>query len=78
MVKLTDYVLGELESGKFEITVFMDLRKAFDTLYHEILLNKLRHCGIRDTGSDWLHSCSCNREQFICLNQIGSGVIKLK
>ena len=39
-----------LDSGKFGCSIFVDLKKAFDTVNHEILLNKLEHYGIRDTA----------------------------
>ena len=44
---LTESVLKEMEKGNFCIGLFMDLSKAFDTIDHHILLNKLEYYGVR-------------------------------
>ena len=36
--------------------IFIDLEKAFDTVDHSVLLNKLYHYGIRGIINDWLSS----------------------
>ena len=45
--------------------VFIDLKKAFDTVDHAILLNKLDHYGFRGTINKWFSSYLHGRKQTI-------------
>ena len=47
------------------IGVFIDLKKAFDTVDHGILIKKCEHYGVRGAASDWLKSYLSNRKQFV-------------
>ena len=46
----------------------MDLKKAFDTVDHSVLLNKLYHYGIRGIINDWFSSYLSGRTQAIEVN----------
>ena len=50
--------------------VLLDLQKAFDTVDHEILCNKLKAIGVTDTK--WFHSYLTNRTQLVNVNRINS------
>ena len=52
------------------IGVFIDLKKAFDTIdhRHSILLTKLNHYGIRGVANNWLTSYLYNRQQYVNIN----------
>ena len=43
LAQITEMIKVSIDSGKFGCGIFIDLRKAFDTVNHEILLNKLEH-----------------------------------
>ena len=47
--------------------VFIDLQKAFDTVNHEIILEKLNHYGIRSKANDWFRSFLTNRIQYVLI-----------
>ena len=55
-----------MDSGKTSIGVFLDIIKAFDTVDHCILLNKLYKYGIRGTPWNWFKSYLENRKQYVC------------
>ena len=48
--------------------VYTDLRKAFDTVPHDLLLSKLEHYGIRDKNLEWIRSFLTDRKQRVVLN----------
>ena len=50
------------------INKYLDnLQEAFDTVNHEILLEKLKHYGIRSEQNDWFRSFLTNRKQYMSM-----------
>ena len=52
-VELDDRIRLDIDSGKIPLSVFLDLSKAFDTLDHSILLQKLKFYGVSGTSLQW-------------------------
>ena len=50
------------------LAVFLDLKKAFDTVDFSILLKKLDHYGIRGQSNEWFKNYLNNRKQFVVVN----------
>ena len=68
ILQLTDYVLKQFDSRKYVIGIFLDFKKAFDTIDHEILLKKMENYGIRGTALKWISSYLSNRQCFTRIN----------
>ena len=64
ITKLTNRISHDLNEKKFVIGVFLDIKKAFDSVSHKILLDKLKHLGITDTVLKWFTSYLSDRKQF--------------
>ena len=75
IICLMDKLTMALEKGDFAIGVFIDFRKAFDTVDHSILLEKLYFYGIRGSALDWMRSYLNNRKQCVVYNDICSELL---
>ena len=68
LIQITETIRNSIDNNEFGCGIFIDLKKAFDTVSHSILLSKLNHYGVRGKAYDWFHSYLSNREQFVCIN----------
>ena len=72
LISIVETIRKSLDNNMFGCGVFIDLKKAFDTVNHEILLEKLEHYGIREEALHWFRSYLSNRKQYVHLNGINS------
>ena len=72
LVEITEEIKESIDNGKYGCGIFIDLKKAFDTVNHRILLTKLEHYGIRGVLLKWFESYLSNRKQYVYHNGIAS------
>ena len=77
IMELVENITTAMDNGKFTIGVFIDLKKAFDTVDHSILVTKLDHYGIRGVAKQWLSSYFENRKQYVCFIGTDSGFLPI-
>ena len=68
LMQITEQIKFSIEKGMYGCGIFLDLKKAFDTVNHSILLRKLEHYGVRETSLHWFTSYLANRKQFVYFN----------
>ena len=68
LIDSTDYWYENIDHKQLNLAIFLDLKKAFDTVDHKILLEKLRKYGIRELSGDWFESYLKNRRQYCAAN----------
>lgn len=67
-----------MDKGKINVAVFVDLKKAFDTVDHGILLNKLQYVGFYENEYDWIQSYLSSRSQQCFINGVLSSAQTIK
>ena len=76
-MEMTDRIILDIDKKKLPISVFLDLSKAFDTLDHEILLQKLKYYGISEVPLRWLSSYLSDRHQYVEFDGVKSITLPL-
>ena len=71
------YIYKSLDKGNYIFGIYIDLKKAFDTVQHDILLSKLQHYGIRGSAFEWFRSYPAKRKQYVITNGLQSDISDL-
>ena len=74
LITLVNKITQSLDSGDMVIGIFLDLKKAFDTVNHKILVKKLYSYGIRGQLINWFTSYLENRSQYVTYNEKRSDI----
>ena len=69
LVFLIDNILKALDEGEMVLGVYIHLSKAFDTVNHTILLDKLYKYGIRGMAHVWITNYLYDRKQYVSFNK---------
>ena len=67
LIHFTNNINKALNDNKFNLAIFIDLKKAFDTVNFDILLDKLNYYGIKNKENNWFKNYLTNRVQFVQL-----------
>ena len=57
--------MNGFDRGEYTGMILIDLQKAFDTINHEILFQKLKHIGLSLPAIEWVRSYLTNRSTFV-------------
>ena len=60
LIHITEKIRETLDNKNFACGVYIDLQKAFDTVNHKILLDKLNYYGVRGIGGNWFKTFLTN------------------
>ena len=77
LLELIEEISSSLDKKKVTIGVFIDLKKAFDTIVHSLLIRKLQHYGIRGVANDWIKSYLHCRQQFVQVDEHRSSLLHI-
>jgi len=77
LLDICDKISNSLHNRENCIGIFIDLSKAFDTIDHAILFDKLEYYGIRWNMITWFRNYLKNRFQYVTLNNSCSKLLKI-
>ena len=76
-LELVDKITSQMDNNETPINIFLDLSKAFDTIDHNILLDKLKYYGLDDIAIKLFRSYLTNRYQYVQIENAKSQLLEI-
>ena len=70
LAQLIDFVATGMDKQMYTGMILVDLQKAFYTLDHRVLLQKMKYFGFRASVIKWFESCLSNRKFLVCIENV--------
>ena len=77
LISTTEWIKSLIDKGNFVGGIFIDLQKAFDTVNHDILCEKLMYYGFRGNSHLLIKSFLSNRKQFVSIDGFNSSHLEI-
>ena len=71
IMELVSQITAGFDKNEFTLGIFIDLSKAFDTVDHNILLEKIKHYGLTNSTFSWIKSYLTDRKQYVYKEEYG-------
>ena len=68
MIQFLVELYDSMENGVVSGVLFLDLKKAFDLVNHDLLLGKLEYAGLTESALSWFKSYLDGRNQITKIN----------
>lgn len=72
LLNIKHELIKNIEQRLYSLGLFIDFRKAFDSVYHDVLTHKLSKYGVRGVVLDLLKNYLINRRQYVRMNNSAS------
>ena len=72
VLEVIDRITNQLDKGQTPMNIYLDLSKAFDTLDHDILINKLQYYGVHGSALRLFKNYLTERKQYVIYNETPS------
>ena len=67
LMSTIENIQTHLDYSRYVAGVFVDLKKALDTVDHDIFIKTLEHYGVRCVAKDWYILYMKGRKQFVAI-----------
>ena len=78
LLERVEKITKSIDDGIYTICIFIDIKKAFDTIDHNILLKKLHFVGVMGVANSWLTSYLIKRMQYVEVCDCMSDLLQVK